>query len=913
MPIKYKPKGLSILPEIPAFLEGNYLRESHESWCIDSPEKTLQDYVATGLFSSTKRTTSTLIKATNLFFDLDLKDLLHRSESFVEYAKGCAPFYKKGELTEPSNSLQSVENGLSLLSEDAIIEIIQKDAMPLIEKYLFTFFGEPSLIVYSGHGVHVHYHIDENEGYVSEIEGLDIKANREEWKGKLNAFFKYVKSEEGWNVFDTACKDIGTRLCREIGSSHTKAETRPKVVRALTTSDRAICLDEVKEIPSPLAKKVASVNKKQRGRPRKIKAKKVNYDEHVQYQINGEDKTVQVSEFFSRFDEILEGQNDSSKKEQGKIQCRLVEASGSAGSLKYVAYRNAEKGGLTFWCNAPNQLDYDTMNDDTAHWDPDGTKAYWWFNGVSLDLTYDKFGRVLKNLTNLQKIFKCDDRVKGKLRFNSRLKQIYVHRDIHLEAYGGVKAEIRRARAQEWFKITDDHYMVFEMILNTPYGINTVEEKVIRKALAMTVKTEEELSFDPVAEYIESKEWDRERRLEYWLPRCLNMEGGHENYPLYSAYGRAMMLAIARMIYIGSTYCDVQHTLLIAGAQGVGKSTFASIIGLTEVIGDDYFHDSGIDMGTNAHKGDQIQALRGCFLIELPEAISLNNMSTNQSIKAFLTQRKMRGREAYSANQTEEIRATYFITNSNDHLFLSDPTGNRRFLVVNCFDDLLTDHGLIDIEYLRNNIQQLYAEAKVRAVDGTHIFGESRFYEGTKVEQWNLSLSEQKLQKEHNFRFTKPDLVAEELRIILDEVEEKEDDPKIKYKFIIDKLTERLPNYKIGNNSFATHMGRLGWEKFKTRKGIFWRPKTKVKSRPVSQVPTQPPPPKKVKAPPKKSKAELDFVSALKKVRDPIWMDSLFAETRETIEKVYQTFENKDEIQTAQKKLLIKLVGEANE
>jgi len=890
MPKVHFQRGQSVLPPAPD-IDAFYLTEGHKSDCIDCADSSYQHYVATGLFNEEKRTIKTLVKVSTLFFDLDLKDVLSQDETFVarSYLKG-GSFYKKGKEVQVEGSKLTknvVENYLSQLDFDEMWNILEQTAKPLIEKYLIPVFGAPNRVLYSGHGVHIHYWLSDDEGFVD--------GNRLAYKKAVESFFKHVKKDAGYDIFDPACKDLGTRLCREVGTIHSKAKSRQKqcslIFANMCTEDR-ILFDRI-NVPTPeIVTKVATGKK--RGRPKKIRPMKLDFSEQVQFQYSSEDVQCEIGEFYEKFDDILQNQPDSAKKIQGKVQCRLVNASGGEGSLKYVAYRSDDdRGGITFWCNAPNQLDHDTANGNTEHWAEDGSKAYWWFSGISLELSYDKNGRVLKNLTNLQRIFKSDKRTVGKLRFNSRLKQIYVHRDLHLEAYGGVMSEMRKARNQEWFKITDDHFMVLEMILNSPYGINTIDDKMIRKALAMVVKTEEDLTFDPVAEFIEQKKWDGVPRVDNWLPNILNLPKDHENYSLYSSYGRAMMLGITRMIYIGGTYCDVQHSLLIAGPQGVGKSTFASVIGLTDYIGDDYFHDSGIDMSANAHKGDQMQALRGCFCVELPEAISLNSRSTHESIKAFLTQRKMRGREAYAMTATEEVRATYFITNSNDHLFLSDPTGNRRFLVINCFDDLFTDHGLIDIIWLRENIQQLYAEAKLRAVDGQVPPGrETRVYEGQRVEQWNLTLAEQKVQTTHNFKFTKPDLVAEELRIILEEAKEGTDQPRIKYRTIIEKLAERLPNYKIGNNTFATQMGRLGWEKCRTRTGIFWQPREKVD--PVTQPVTTPP---------------LNFENCMKLVNDNAFMSSLDEEHSAKIKKVHSTF--KKTVHSAQKKLLVKLFEEA--
>jgi hypothetical protein len=307
----------------------------------------------------------------------------------------------------------------------------------------------------------------------------------------------------------------------------------------------------------------------------------------------------------------------------------------------------------------------------------------------------------------------------------------------------------------------------------------------------------------------------------------LGMPRNHAKWDLYAAYGRCVMLGILRNIYIGNTYPDVQHVLTLTGGQGTGKSLCASILALTEEIGMDYFHDSGIDMGAGSHKGDQIQSMLGCFLVELPEAISLSSSSTDASIKAFLTTKKDKGRMAYGREQSERLRSTYFVTNSNDHIFLSDHTGNRRYLVVDGFDDICTGDGRLDIDSLRQVLPQLYAEAYRRCVLGLDVPADRkstlRRYEGAMVEDWNLTLQERDWQNHHNEKFTQPDYIVEQLGDILT-AELERGVTHVSYAEVKTKLAKRDPSARLSNIKFANAMTRCGWRKASVKGLNRWLP-----------------------------------------------------------------------------------------
>ena len=80
-------------------------------------------------------------------------------------------------------------------------------------------------------------------------------------------------------------------------------------------------------------------------------------------------------------------------------------------------------------------------------------------------------------------------------------------------------------------------------------------------------------------------------------------------------------------------------------------------------------------------------------------------------VKAMLSRQVDRGRTAYARTVSERPRRNIFIGTTNDDEPLTDPTGNRRFLPVRIDAE-------INLAWLRENVDQLLAEAAVREAAG---------------------------------------------------------------------------------------------------------------------------------------------------------------------------------------------------
>jgi putative DNA primase/helicase len=125
--------------------------------------------------------------------------------------------------------------------------------------------------------------------------------------------------------------------------------------------------------------------------------------------------------------------------------------------------------------------------------------------------------------------------------------------------------------------------------------------------------------------------------------------------------------------------CQVDHTLLIEGPQGIQKSK-----SLRTLAGDEWFADHISGFGT---KDSRIE-LAGKWIFEFSELRV--RRGEIERVKAFLTARTDHFRLPYSRRAEDVPRSCVFAASVNDETSLTDETGNRRFWPVKC--------GVIDVD-----------------------------------------------------------------------------------------------------------------------------------------------------------------------------------------------------------------------
>ena len=101
----------------------------------------------------------------------------------------------------------------------------------------------------------------------------------------------------------------------------------------------------------------------------------------------------------------------------------------------------------------------------------------------------------------------------------------------------------------------------------------------------------------------------------------------------------------------------------------------------------------------------------GAWVIELPELDAISRAEFSR-IKAFMSRAVDRFRPPYGRRLIESPRQCVFVGTVNHGEYLRDETGGRRFWPVTC--------GQINLEALRRDRDQLWAEAVVRYRKGEH-------------------------------------------------------------------------------------------------------------------------------------------------------------------------------------------------
>ncbi|MGK9252382.1 VapE domain-containing protein [Paenibacillus humicus] len=199
-------------------------------------------------------------------------------------------------------------------------------------------------------------------------------------------------------------------------------------------------------------------------------------------------------------------------------------------------------------------------------------------------------------------------------------------------------------------------------------------------------------AFHPIREYVEAQAWDGVPRVERVFIRYLGAEDSH----FVRQATRKMMLAAVKRLY--EPGCKFDSMMVLVGPQGAGKSS------LLAKLGRKWFSDS-LRTFENKEAGEHLQ---GAWLFEIGELAAMNKAEIDE-IKTFLSKTEDRYRVAYDRQVSEFPRKCVFFGTTNNHNFLKDPTGNRRFWPVDINPDA-REHS--HWEHLTEaEVGQIWAEA----------------------------------------------------------------------------------------------------------------------------------------------------------------------------------------------------------
>jgi predicted P-loop ATPase len=199
--------------------------------------------------------------------------------------------------------------------------------------------------------------------------------------------------------------------------------------------------------------------------------------------------------------------------------------------------------------------------------------------------------------------------------------------------------------------------------MESHYGIKN-PEKVMH---SLTIVTNQN-KFNPITDFLNSLKWDGQKHIENLLPDYLGVEKNEYSIECMKMF---MMGAISRAFNPGTKF---DFMPVFVGQQGIGKSTFYSLLACE----DDWYHDN-----FKTIEGDKAtEQLRGKWIIEFAELLAVKRAQDVESIKAFITSTNDIYRPPYGRRTETRPRQCVFVGSTNNTHFLTDTTGNRRYLPI---------------------------------------------------------------------------------------------------------------------------------------------------------------------------------------------------------------------------------------
>lgn len=187
--------------------------------------------------------------------------------------------------------------------------------------------------------------------------------------------------------------------------------------------------------------------------------------------------------------------------------------------------------------------------------------------------------------------------------------------------------------------------------------------------LAICMHIAKQQTFSPVAEYLNhcAKLYPADSELLDSLgPTFLGTTS-----ELHQVYLRKTLIsAVARAFWPG---CKVDTVCILAGGQGVGKSTFWKIL-----AGEEWFDDT---VGSTSDKDERLK-LHQSWFIEWAELEAVFKRKDISAVKAFITTQTDQVRPPYGRSVQEFKRPSIIVGSTNETEFLADATGNRRYWVI---------------------------------------------------------------------------------------------------------------------------------------------------------------------------------------------------------------------------------------
>ncbi len=240
-------------------------------------------------------------------------------------------------------------------------------------------------------------------------------------------------------------------------------------------------------------------------------------------------------------------------------------------------------------------------------------------------------------------------------------------------------------------------------------------------------------TYNPAAEWIKSKPWDRQPRLDD-LFSCLTLADPTKAQTSWALFRKWILGAVAILTRRAEKF---EHVLVLVDPNGgIGKTRFFNTLCPRE------FQADGVTLETD--NKDSVLQVVSKWLVELGEIGATFNRSDIEALKAFLSRSSDEVRPPYARAANQYPRRTAFFGSVNNVRFLVDDTNNRRFWPI--------EVTAVDYQH-KIDMQQVWAEA-LAWIDRGDI--------------WHLTPDENRAVGEYNEAFRSMDRVEELIRSLYD-------------------------------------------------------------------------------------------------------------------------------------------------
>lgn len=246
----------------------------------------------------------------------------------------------------------------------------------------------------------------------------------------------------------------------------------------------------------------------------------------------------------------------------------------------------------------------------------------------------------------------------------------------------------------KWQQLSDYDYMLIRSAIEKKFAYDATRKVTLSSIVEAVHQYCFENKYNPVVDYFTNlyHEWDKIPRLDTWLCHAY----GVPDNPYYRSIGSNWIKGMVKRALQPGVKFD--YVLALEGAQGIGKSTSLAVLG----------GDWHTEITFSPDNKDFFMALQGHLIVEFSEGETLSRSEVKQ-LKSVISATKDTFRPPYGREMVDVPRRCVFAMTTNQSEYLKDETGNRRWLPVECVK--------IDIEWLKENRDQLFAEAMERLED----------------------------------------------------------------------------------------------------------------------------------------------------------------------------------------------------